>query len=327
MGQGNHHVLRGDKIFGAQFGGVEAVAAITAAHGRSADPDPCWSQCPIVGDSDALSARPPAHRDARAAHPSVAVAAITAAHGRSADPDPCWSQCPIVGDSDALSAPPAPPFPPTLIMLVPPLPPVPPAPNSPPEPPSPPAPPPKMPNPPGPPVPPAPPFPPTLIMLVPPLPPVPPAPNSPPEPPSPQRALESRRVPGRRPVAHGEHHRPARGRRVLGLQDHDSREQYRHFLLQSNVRSNLVEFREDGQLRMVSIIDRLEDGVSSVYTAYTTLHERGWRTLLNTGKATSSSVACIVWPWAKWCTVKACLTPKPMLRPTPHFTNGVGALC
>nr|WP_305017123.1 hypothetical protein [Mycobacterium tuberculosis] len=37
-------------------------------------------------------------------------------------------------------------------------------------------------------------------------------------------------------------------------------------------------------------------------SAYTTLHERGWRTLLNTGKATSSSVACIVWPWA---------TPRP----------------
>jgi arginyl-tRNA--protein-N-Asp/Glu arginylyltransferase len=34
--------------------------------------------------------------------------------------------------------------------------------------------------------------------------------------------------------------------------DHDSREQYRHFLLQSNVNSSLVEFREDGRLQMVA---------------------------------------------------------------------------
>jgi leucyl-tRNA---protein transferase len=50
--------------------------------------------------------------------------------------------------------------------------------------------------------------------------------------------------------------------------DRDSREQYRHFLLPSNVDSRLVEFREEGQLRMISIIDKLPDGISSVYTFY-----------------------------------------------------------
>jgi arginyl-tRNA--protein-N-Asp/Glu arginylyltransferase len=53
-----------------------------------------------------------------------------------------------------------------------------------------------------------------------------------------------------------------------GGMDRDSREQYRHFLLPSNVNSSLVEFHEDGHLRMISIIDKLPDGMSSVYTFY-----------------------------------------------------------
>jgi len=50
----------------------------------------------------------------------------------------------------------------------------------------------------------------------------------------------------------------------------DDAEQYRNFLCQTNVESVMVEFRENGSLKMVSVIDVVADGVSAVYTFYDT---------------------------------------------------------
>ena len=46
--------------------------------------------------------------------------------------------------------------------------------------------------------------------------------------------------------------------------------QYREFLVESNVETLLIEFKLDGQLKMVSVVDVLSDGISAVYTFYET---------------------------------------------------------
>lgn len=53
-----------------------------------------------------------------------------------------------------------------------------------------------------------------------------------------------------------------------GSMDGSTAEQYRQAMLQSQVGTVLYEFRESGKLAMVSIIDEIGDGLSSVYTFF-----------------------------------------------------------
>lgn len=59
-------------------------------------------------------------------------------------------------------------------------------------------------------------------------------------------------------------------RHAGGGMDHDDPDQYQDFLLSSHVDTRLLVFRQQGIVRMVSLVDLLDDGLSAVYTFFDT---------------------------------------------------------
>ncbi|AWB34188.1 arginyltransferase [Orrella marina] len=109
-----------------------------------------------------------------------------------------------------------------------------------------------------------------------------------------------------------------------GGMDEDSRSQYSQFLLASRVNSRLIEFRDpDRVLRMVSIIDILDQGLSSVYTFY------------DPESSGSLGTYGIIWqveqcrklglPWlylGYWIAQSRKMAYKSRFRPAQYFVNG-----
>lgn len=106
--------------------------------------------------------------------------------------------------------------------------------------------------------------------------------------------------------------------------EQSEREQYHSFLCQSHVDSVLVEFSENDQLKMVSVIDIVDDGMSAVYTFYDTSDPKA-----------SLGTYSVLWQiaWAKsfdlpylylgyWIKASKKMAYKQKFQPQEHLING-----
>ncbi len=121
-------------------------------------------------------------------------------------------------------------------------------------------------------------------------------------------------------------------------QDKDEAEQYRQFLCQSNVESLMVEFRNaENQLKIVSVVDIVGDGVSAVYTFYDTSFKAGESksSFSDSTKRASYGTYSIMWQteWTKilglpylylgyWIAESEKMTYKQAFKPQEKLIDG-----